>query len=148
MALPQVTIVGNLVDDPNLRFTPSGHAVCNFRVAAGERRQNKQTQEWEDGDTTFLSVTVWRELAENVADSLAKGDQVIAIGRLKQRDVDQNDGTKKTYFDLDAEAVGPSLARATGRLTKKARGGAVTHSTTVQDDPWAVTPTQSDEVPF
>jgi single-strand DNA-binding protein len=146
--LPQVTIVGNLVEDPNLRFTPSGFAVCNFRIAAGDRRQNKQTQEWEDGDTTFLSVSVWRDLAENCADSLGKGDQVIAIGKLKQREVDQSDGTKKTYFDLDAEFVGPALNRASGRLTKAIRNASTFNSstTTTANDPWATK--QSDEVPF
>lgn len=149
--LPQVHIAGNLVEDPTLRFTPSGAAICSFRIAAGERRKNAATGEWEDGDTTFLSITTWRQVAENCAESLAKGDAVIVSGRLKQRTVEGKDGTKTTYYDLDADEVGASLKRATAKLTRMTRTTNTNSSNTTSnwnDDPWATQPAQSDGVPF
>lgn len=149
--LPQITIAGNLVSDPELRFTPSGAAICSFRIAASERKKNQATGEWEDGDTTFLSITTWRQVAENCAESLGKGDAVIVTGRLKSRTVENNDGSKTTYFDVDADEVGASLRRATAKLTRMTRTTTTNSSNTGNagwnDDPWA-TPAQSDEVPF
>lgn len=146
--LPTVTILGNLVADPELRFTNAGVAYATFRIAASERKKNQATGEWEDGDTTFLKVTAWRQTAENVAESIMKGTSVIVTGRLKSRTVDQPDGTKQTYFDVDADAVGVDLARASAKVTKTTRtpmSGSVNNA--FNDDPWA-TPAQSDGVPF
>lgn len=149
--LPTVHIAGNLVSDPELRFTPSGVAICSFRVAAGDRKKNATTGEWEDGDTTFLSITTWRQVAENCAETLAKGDAIMASGRLKQRTVENKDGTKTTYYDLDAEEIGASLRRATAKLTRMTRATTTNSSNTGNagwnDDPWA-TPAQNDGVPF
>ena len=118
-----ITIVGNLVDDPELRFTPSGAAVANFRVASTPRTFNRQTNEWEDGEALFLSCSVWRQAAENVAESLTKGMRVVIQGRLKQRSYETREGEKRTVFELDVEEVGPSLKYATAQVTRASRGG-------------------------
>lgn len=116
-----ITIVGNLVDDPELRFTPSGAAVANFRIASTARRFNKQSNEWEDGDALFLSCSAWRQLAENVAESLQKGMRVLIQGRLKSRQYETREGEKRTVFEIDVEEVGPSLKYATAKVTRAAR---------------------------
>ncbi|MFD3696726.1 single-stranded DNA-binding protein [Streptomyces sp. NPDC058646] len=119
-----ITVVGNLVDDPELRFTPSGAAVAKFRVASTPRIFDKQTNEWKDGEGLFLTCSVWRQAAENVAESLQRGMRVIVQGRLKQRSYEDREGVKRTVYELDVEEVGPSLKSATAKVTKTSgRGG-------------------------
>ncbi|MCE7081483.1 single-stranded DNA-binding protein [Streptomyces sp. ST2-7A] len=119
-----ITVVGNLVDDPELRFTPSGAAVAKFRVASTPRIFDRQTSEWRDGESLFLTCSVWRQAAENVAESLTKGTRVIVQGRLKQRSYEDREGIKRTVFELEVDEVGPSLRNATTKVTKTAgRGG-------------------------
>ncbi|MCP3755018.1 single-stranded DNA-binding protein [Streptomyces sp. TBY4] len=119
-----ITVVGNLVDDPELRFTPSGAAVAKFRVASTPRTFDKQTNEWKDGESLFLTCSVWRQAAENVAESLQRGMRVIVQGRLKQRSYEDREGVKRTVYELDVEEVGPSLKNATSKVTKTTgRGG-------------------------
>ncbi|MEU2505927.1 single-stranded DNA-binding protein [Streptomyces sp. NPDC007863] len=119
-----ITVVGNLVDDPELRFTPSGAAVAKFRVASTPRTFDRQTNEWKDGESLFLTCSVWRQAAENVAESLQRGMRVVVQGRLKQRSYEDNQGVKRTVFELDVEEVGPSLRNATAKVTKTTgRGG-------------------------
>src|SRR6187551_2758748 len=118
-----ITVVGNLVDDPELRFTPSGAAVANFRIASTPRTLDKQTNEWKDGDTLFLSCAVWRQAAENVAESLTRGMRVIVQGRLKSRQYETREGEKRTVFEIDVEEVGPSLRSASAKVTKTTRSG-------------------------
>ncbi|MGA4867506.1 single-stranded DNA-binding protein [Streptomyces lavendulocolor] len=117
-----ITIVGHLVDDPELRWTSGGVAVAKFRVASTPRSFNKQTNAWEDGESLFLACSVWRQAAEHVAESLQKGMRVIVQGRLKQRSYEDREGVKRTVFELDVEEVGPSLRNATARVTKVAGG--------------------------
>ena len=130
----QVTVIGNLVDDPELRFTPSGAAVANFRIASTPRTFDKTTQEWKDGETLWLTCSVWRQQAENVAESLQRGMRVIVCGRLKSRSYDK-DGEKRTVFEIDVEEVGPSLKTATAKVQKALREKPV--KTGIQQDPWA-----------
>ncbi|MCZ4122420.1 single-stranded DNA-binding protein [Streptomyces sp. H39-S7] len=118
-----ITVVGNLVDDPELRFTPSGAAVAKFRVASTPRIFDKQTNEWKDGDGLFLTCSVWRQAAENVAESLQRGMRVIVQGRLKQRSYEDREGVKRTVYELDVEEVGASLKTATAKVTKTTGGG-------------------------
>uniref|UniRef100_UPI00066BABEF single-stranded DNA-binding protein n=1 Tax=Streptomyces sp. SBT349 TaxID=1580539 RepID=UPI00066BABEF len=119
-----ITVVGNLVDDPELRFTPSGAAVAKFRVASTPRLFDRQTNEWRDGESLFLTCSVWRQAAENVAESLTKGTRVIVQGRLKQRSYEDRDGVKRTVFELEVDEVGASLRSATAKVTRAAgRGG-------------------------
>ncbi|MFB7359622.1 single-stranded DNA-binding protein [Streptomyces gardneri] len=119
-----ITICGNLVDDPELRFTPAGAAVAKFRIASTPRVFDKQTNEWKDGDGLFLTCSVWRQAAENVAESLTRGMRVIVQGRLKQRSYEDREGVKRTVYELDVEEVGPSLKSATAKVTKATgRGG-------------------------
>lgn len=118
-----ITVVGNLTNDPELRFTPSGAAVANFTVAATPRTFNRQTQQWEDGETLFLRSSAWRELAENVAESLRKGMQVIVQGALKQRSYETKEGEKRTSYELDVINIGPSLRFATASVTRASRNG-------------------------
>lgn len=117
-----ITVVGNLVDDPELRFTPSGAPVANFRIASTPRTFDKASNEWRDGDTLFLGCAVWRQTAENVAESLQKGMRVIVQGRLKSRQYETREGEKRTVFEIDVEEVGPSLRSATARVAKTTRG--------------------------
>ncbi|MFC9926745.1 single-stranded DNA-binding protein [Streptomyces sp. NPDC127190] len=119
-----ITVIGNLVDDPELRFTPSGAAVAKFRVASTPRTFDRQTNEWKDGESLFLTCSVWRQAAENVAESLQRGMRVIVQGRLKQRSYEDREGVKRTVYELDVEEVGPSLRNATAKVTKTAGGGA------------------------
>ncbi|WP_069813643.1 single-stranded DNA-binding protein [Streptomyces sp. TP-A0874] len=119
-----ITVVGNLVDDPELRFTPSGAAVAKFRVASTPRIFDRQTNEWRDGESLFLTCSVWRQAAENVAESLTRGTRVIVQGRLKQRSYEDREGVKRTVYELDVEEVGASLRNATAKVTKTTgRGG-------------------------
>ena len=119
-----ITVVGNLVDDPELRFTPSGAAVAKFRVASTPRTFDRQTNEWKDGESLFLTCSVWRQAAENVAESLQRGMRVIVQGRLKQRSYEDREGVKRTVYELDVEEVGASLRNATAKVTKTSGGGA------------------------
>ncbi|MFD9813168.1 single-stranded DNA-binding protein [Streptomyces sp. NPDC059080] len=119
-----ITVVGNLVDDPELRFTPSGAAVAKFRVASTPRTFDRQTNEWKDGESLFLTCSVWRQAAENVAESLTRGTRVIVQGRLKQRSYEDREGVKRTVYELDVDEVGASLRNATAKVTKTSgRGG-------------------------
>jgi single-strand DNA-binding protein len=118
-----ITVVGNLVDDPELRFTPSGAAVANFRIASTPRTFDRQTNEWKDGDALFLSCAVWRQAAENVAESLQKGMRVVVQGRLKSRQYETREGEKRTVFEIEVEEVGPSLKYATAKVTRTTRSG-------------------------
>jgi single-strand DNA-binding protein len=118
-----ITVVGNLVDDPELRFTPSGAAVANFRIASTPRTFDRQSNEWKDGEALFLSCSIWRQAAENVAESLVKGMRVVVQGRLKQRSYDTQQGEKRTVFELEVDEVGPSLRYATAKVTRTQRSG-------------------------
>lgn len=118
-----ITVVGNLTADPELRFTPAGAAVAKFTVASTPRVFNKASSEWEDGQSLFLSCSVWRQAAEHVAESLTKGARVIVQGRLKQRSYEDREGVKRTVFELEVEEVGPSLRSATARVEKASGGG-------------------------
>lgn len=118
-----ITVVGNLVADPELRYTPSGSAVANFRVASTPRRFDSQSNQWVDGEALFLQCNIWRQAAENVANSLTKGDRVIVNGRLRQRSFETREGEKRTVFEVEADEVGPSLKYATAQVTKTPRQG-------------------------
>lgn len=143
-----ITVVGNLVDDPDLRFTPSGAAVANFRIASTPRTFDRQTNEWKDGETLWLGCAVWRQAAENVAESLQKGMRVIVQGRLKSRSYETREGEKRTVFEIDVDEVGPSLKSATAKVTKASRSGGFDNSGAggggggssygaANNDPWA-----------
>ncbi|MCW2881836.1 MAG: single-stranded DNA-binding protein [Sphaerisporangium sp.] len=134
-----ITIVGNLVDDPELRFTPSGQAVARFRIASTPRFMDKQTNEWKDGEALFLTCNVWRQAAENVAESLQRGMRVIVQGRLRQRSYETKEGEKRTVYEVEADEVGPSLRNATCKVNKTARqgGGGGGGFGGGADDPWA-----------
>jgi single-strand DNA-binding protein len=119
----QITIVGNLVDDPELRFTPAGQPVARFRVASTPRFRDNSTGEWKDGDSLFLTCNVWRQAAENVAESLQRGMRVIVSGRLRQRNYETQQGEKRTVFEVEVDDVGPSLLRASAKVTKAQRTG-------------------------
>jgi single-strand DNA-binding protein len=119
----QITIVGNLVDDPQLRYTPTGNAVANFRIASTPRFMDRQTNEWKDGDSLFLSCNIWRQAAENVAESLQRGMRVIVQGRLRQRSYETREGEKRTVYEIEVDEVGPSLRNASAKVTKSSRSG-------------------------
>ena len=116
-----ITVVGNLTDNPELRFTPSGAAVANFTVASTPRSFNKQTNEWEDGEAMFLRCSIWRQAAENVAESLQRGMRVVVQGRLRARSWESREGEKRTSFEIDVEEIGPSLKFATAKVNRVAR---------------------------
>ncbi len=118
-----ITVIGNLCDDPELRFTPTGAAVAKFRVASTPRFMDKTTNEWKDGEPLFLSCTVWRQAAENVAESLQRGARVIVSGRLKQRTYETREGEKRTVIELEVDEIGPSLRYATAKVQKMQRSG-------------------------
>ena len=120
----QITIAGNLVDDPELRFTPSGQPVAKFRVASTPRFKDTQTGEWKDGDSLFLTCNVWRQAAENVAESLTRGMRVIVSGRLRQRSYETKEGEKRTVYEVEVDDVGPSLRNASAKVNRVARSGA------------------------
>jgi single-strand DNA-binding protein len=119
----QITIAGNLVDDPELRFTPAGRPVARFRVASTPRFLDKGTNEWKDGDSLFLTCNVWRQAAENVAESLTRGMRVIVSGRLRQRSYETKEGEKRTVYEVEVDEVGPSLRNASAKVSKIARSG-------------------------
>jgi single-strand DNA-binding protein len=119
----QLTVVGNLVDDPQLRFTPAGQPVATFRFASTPRFLDKQSNEWKDGDSLFLTCNVWRQAAENVAESLQRGMRVIVSGRLKQRSYETKEGEKRTVYEVEVDDVGPSLRNASAKVNKVARSG-------------------------
>src|SRR6185503_15176980 len=116
-----ITVVGNLTDDPELRFTPSGAAVAKFRVASTPRFMDKQTNEWKDGEPLFLTCNVWRQAAEHVAESLQRGARVIVTGRLRQRSYETREGEKRTVIELEVDEIGPSLRYATAKVQKMSR---------------------------
>ncbi len=118
-----LTLIGNLTNDPELRFTPSGAAVANFTVASTPRAFDRQSNEWKDGETLFMRCSVWREAAENVAESLTRGSRVIVTGRLKSRTYDTREGEKRTVVELEVDELGPSLRYATAKVAKTQRGG-------------------------
>jgi len=139
-----ITVIGNLTDDPELRFTPSGAAVAKFRVASTPRFMDKTSGEWKDGEPLFLSCTVWRQAAENVAESLQRGARVIVSGRLRQRSYETKEGEKRTVIELEVDEIGPSLRYATAKVQKMSRssgGGFGSGGGGGQgggyDDPWA-----------
>ena len=119
----QITIAGNLVDDPELRFTPAGQPVARFRVASTPRFLDKGTNEWKDGDSLFLTCNVWRQAAENVAESLQRGMRVIVSGRLRQRSYETKEGEKRTVYEVEVDDVGPSLRNASAKVNRVARSG-------------------------
>jgi single-strand DNA-binding protein len=119
----QITIVGNLVDDPQLRYTSTGSAVASFRVASTPRFMDRATNEWKDGDSLFLSCNIWRQAAENVAESLQRGMRVIVQGRLRQRSYETREGEKRTVYEIEVDEVGPSLRNASAKVTKSSRSG-------------------------
>jgi single-strand DNA-binding protein len=152
-----ITLVGNLVDDPELRFTPNGQAVAKFRIASTPRFMDKATNEWKDGESLFLTCNVWRQAAENCAESLTRGMRVIVQGRLKQRSYETKEGEKRTVFEVEVDEVGPSLRSATAKVIKASRGpsgGGFGGGSGGGDDPWAsASPaggggSLSDEPPF
>ncbi|MGZ0149939.1 single-stranded DNA-binding protein [Kribbella sp. WER1] len=118
---PPITLIGNLTGDPELRFTPSGAAVANFTVASTPRTLDRQSNEWKDGETLFISCSVWRQVAENVAESLTRGSRVVVTGRLKARSYDDRDGNKRTVFECDVEEIGASMRYATLKISKTSR---------------------------
>ena len=142
-----ITLVGNLTADPELRFTPSGAAVANFTVASTPRTFDRQTNEWRDGDAMFLNCAVWRQAAENVAESLQKGMRVIVQGRLKSRSYETREGERRTVFEIDVDEIGPALKYATAKVSRNASGGQGGARSSVGasggsggnygDDPWA-----------
>jgi len=164
-----ITVIGNLTADPELRFTPSGAAVANFTVASTPRTFDRQTSEWKDGEALFLRCNVWRQAAENVAESLTRGSRVIVSGRLKQRSFDTKEGEKRTVIELEVDEIGPSLRYATAKVTKANRGeggggfGGGSSSGgggggfgssggggggSASSDPWSTPASSSDEPPF
>jgi single-strand DNA-binding protein len=156
----QITVIGNLVADPELRFTSQGQAVASFRVASTPRFFDKQSNDWKDGEALFLSCSVWRQYAENVSESLSKGMRVIVVGRLKQRTWETREGEKRTVFEIDVDEVGPALRTATAKVARIDRessggggGGGWNGSGGGRplqpvDDPWSNAPAASDEPPF
>ena len=153
-----ITVVGNLTNDPELRFTPSGAAVASFTVASTPRVMDKATNEWKDGESVFMRCSVWRQYAENVAESLTKGARVIVTGRLKQRSYETREGEKRTVMEMEVDEVGPALKYATAKVNKVQRGGGGFGDSSSgggaaasSDDPWASGPSGGagfDEPPF
>ena len=138
---PVITLVGNLVDDPELRFTPSGHPVAKFRIASTPRTFDRQTGEWKDGEALFMTCSVWRQAAENVAESLARGMRVIVQGRLRQRSYETQDGQRRTVYEVEVDEVGPSLRYASAKVTRIERSATAAQN----GDPWmSPAPAQTD----
>ncbi len=146
-----ITLIGNLIADPELRYTPSGAAVANFTVASTPRTFDKAANEWKDGEALFLSCSVWREAAECVTESLTKGMRVIVQGRLKARSYEAKDGSRRTVFEVDVDEVGPSLKYATAKVSRRQSGtrpsSGQSWSSTPAADPWA-SRGADDEPPF
>jgi single-strand DNA-binding protein len=151
-----ITLVGNLTADPELRFTPSGAAVANFTVASTPRTFDRQSGEWKDGEALFMRCNIWRQAAENVAETLTRGSRVIVSGRLKQRSYETREGEKRTVVELEVDEIGPSLRYATAKVNKVSRGGGgggYGGSAGPSDDPWGSAPVagsggMDDEPPF
>jgi len=149
-----ITVIGNLTADPELRFTQSGAAVANFTVASTPRTFDRQSGEWKDGEPLFLRCNIWRQAAENVAESLTRGARVIVSGRLKQRSFETREGEKRTVVELEADEIGPSLRYATAKVNKVSRGGQGAPqgaaSSAPAEDPWGSAPPAGspDEPPF
>ncbi|MFI5593507.1 single-stranded DNA-binding protein [Amycolatopsis sp. NPDC051758] len=156
-----ITVIGNLTSDPELRFTPAGAAVANFTVASTPRMLDKQSGEWKDGEALFLRCNIWRQAAENVAESLTRGARVVVQGRLKQRSFETKEGEKRTVVELEVDEIGPSLRYATAKVNKVSRGGGggdfgggAPSGGTASEDPWGSAPPAgsgggfSDEPPF
>ena len=157
-----ITVVGNLTADPELRFTPSGAAVASFTIASTPRQFDRNTNEWKDGEALFLRCSIWRQAAENVAESLQRGMRVVAQGRLKQRSFETREGEKRTVIELDVDEVGPSLRYATAKVNRTQRGSSSSGGFgssgsgggDAVDDPWGTPPPPSggagfsDEPPF
>jgi single-strand DNA-binding protein len=156
-----ITVVGNLTADPELRFTPSGAAVASFTIASTPRQFDRNTNEWKDGEALFLRCSIWRQAAENVAESLQRGMRVVAQGRLKQRSFETREGEKRTVIELDVDEVGPSLRYATAKVNRTQRGSSSggfgssgSGGGDAVDDPWGTPPPPSggagfsDEPPF
>jgi single-strand DNA-binding protein len=156
-----ITVVGNLTADPELRFTPSGAAVASFTIASTPRTYDRNTNEWKDGEALFLRCSIWRQAAENVAESLTRGMRVVASGRLKQRSYETREGEKRTVIELDVEEIGPSLKYASAKVNKTQRGsggGGFGASGSggggAAEDPWSSAPAAgtgegvTDEPPF
>jgi single-strand DNA-binding protein len=144
---PTITVVGNLTADPDLRFTPAGVAVLDFTVASTPRVYDRESGEWKDDGTLFLRCSLWRQAAENAAESLTKGTRVIVQGRLKQRSFETKEGDKRTVVELDVDAIGPELHYASAKVSKVSkvsRGGGAT----ADDGPWQSPPADTHEVPF
>lgn len=135
-----VTVVGNITGDPELRFTPSGQAVANFSIASTPRVFDRSTNEFKDGETLFMRCSIWRDAAENVAESLKRGYRVIATGRLKQRSYDDNEGNKRTVVEMEVDEIGPSLKFVTASINRAQRQQA--GQAQQGDDPWATPPQQ------
>src|SRR5690349_13062933 len=135
-----ITVVGNLTADPELRFTPSGAAVANFTVAATPRTFDRASGEWKDGDALFMRCNIWRQAAENVAETLTRGARVMVTGRLKQRSFETKEGEKRTVVELDADEVGPSLKYATAKVNRVSRGSDTAAASGPSDDPWGQPP--------
>lgn len=146
-----ITVIGNITGDPELRFTPSGAAVANFTVASTPRTFDRQSNEWKDGETLFMRCSIWRDAAENVAESLHRGTRVLVSGRLKSRSYETKEGEKRTVVELEVEEIGPSLRYATAKVVKAQRGsggnqggygggGGGGSTSTSQEDPWATGP--------
>jgi single-strand DNA-binding protein len=148
-----VTVVGNLTADPELRFTQSGAAVASFTVASTPSRYDKQQQKFVDGDALFMRCNVWRQVAENVAESLTRGARVVVTGRLRQRSFETKEGEKRTVVELEVDEIGPSLRYATAKVQKVERSSGATSSSSPADDPWGSAPPAgsggfADEPPF
>lgn len=141
----QITITGNLVDDPELRYTPAGQPVAKFRIASTPRFFDKQANEWKDGDGLFLSCNAWRQLAENAAESLRKGMRIIVTGRLRQRSYETREGEKRTVYEVEVDDIGPSLRNATAKVMRAERGKPQGSAPAAAEDPWA---SASPEPPF
>ena len=143
-----LTIVGNLSADPELRFTQGGAAVASFTVASTPRRFDKAAKEWKDGEALFLRCSAWRQLAENVAESLSKGDRVVVTGTLNQRSYETREGEKRTVIELQVEEIGPSLRFASAKVLRSERGSRSAAARGGGDDPWAAGNGGQDEPPF
>jgi single-strand DNA-binding protein len=139
-----ITVIGNLTSDPELRFTPSGSAVANFTIASTPRTFDRQSNEWKDGETLFLRASIWREAAENVAESLTKGMRVIVSGRLKSRSYETKEGEKRTVIELEVDEIGPSLRYANAKVNRTQQGnGNQASQAAPQDDPWGIPATSN-----
>ncbi|WP_327581638.1 single-stranded DNA-binding protein [Nonomuraea sp. NBC_00507] len=137
-----ITLIGNLVDDPELRFTPTGQAVARFRLASTPRFMDRETNEWKDGDSLFLTCNVWRQMGENAAESLQRGMRVILQGRLKQRTYETKEGEKRTVYEVEVDEIGPSMRHATAKVVK-VRGSRTVN--TPPQNPWDGMPAEGQD---